>query len=102
MACINPRIIEPGKEVAKLKEGCLSYPGLTLNIARHTSIKVVYYTESGEQKTHEFDGITAQCFQHELDHMNGTLFTEHVGSLALKMAKKKQDKMIKQYKRMVK
>jgi peptide deformylase len=102
MACINPRIVETGKEVAKLKEGCLSFPGLTLNIARHTSIKVVYYTESGEQKLIDFDGITAQCFQHELDHMNGSLFTEHVGPLALKMAKKKQDKLIKQYTRMTK
>jgi peptide deformylase len=71
-------------------------------VARHETITVVYYTEFGEQKLMEFSGVTAQCFQHEMDHMNGLLFTSHVGSLALKMAKQKQDKLIKQYRRMAK
>ena len=101
MPCINPKIVDTGKLV-KMKEGCLSFPGLTLNVARHETITVVYYTEFGEQKLMEFSGVTAQCFQHEMDHMNGLLFTSHVGSLALKMAKQKQDKLIKQYKRMAK
>lgn len=101
IVCINPKIVETGK-VNRMREGCLSFPGLTLNVARHESIKVVYYTESGEQKSVDFDGVTAQCFQHELDHMNGILFTSHVGSLALKMAQDKQKKLIRKFKKMEK
>jgi peptide deformylase len=84
------------------KEGCLSFPGLSLKVPRQDTINAVYYTEFGEKKTMEFSGITAQCFQHELDHMDGILFTQHVKPLALKMAKKKQDKVIKKYRRTMK
>ena len=101
MPCINPKIVDTGKLV-KMKEGCLSFPGLTLNVARHETITVVYYTEFGEQKLMEFSGVTAQCFQHEMDHMNGILFTSHVGSLALKMAQDKQKKLIRKFKKMEK
>jgi len=101
IVCINPKIVETGK-VNRMREGCLSFPGLTLNVARHESIKVVYYTELGEQKSVDFDGVTAQCFQHEMDHMEGMLFTKHVGSLALKMAQDKQKKLIRKFKKMEK
>ena len=101
IVCINPKIVETGK-VNRMREGCLSFPGLTLNVARHETITVVYYTEFGEQKLMEFSGVTAQCFQHEMDHMNGILFTSHVGSLALKMAQDKQKKLIRKFKKMEK
>ena len=101
--CINPMLAFPTdfKESIK-KEGCLSFPGLSLKVPRQDTINAVYYTEFGEKKTMEFSGITAQCFQHELDHMDGILFTQHVKPLALKMAKKKQDKVIKKYRRTMK
>ena len=68
----------------------------------YESIEVEYYTESGEKKTHTFDGITAHIFQHEMEHMDGVIFTQHVGPLALKMAQERQVKLIKKAKRRVK
>lgn len=101
--CINPKFGFPTAPTETMKkEGCLSFPGLSLKVPRHDTINAVYYTEFGEEKTMEFSGITAQCFQHELDHMDGILFTQHVKPLALKMAKKKQDKVIKKYRRTMK
>ena len=95
MACINPKIINLLGEVRKKREGCLSFPGLYLNIPRYESVEVEYYTESGEKKAHTFDGLTAQLFQHEMEHMDGKIFTTHVGPLALKLAKERQAKLIK-------
>jgi peptide deformylase len=95
MACINPKIINLSGKVSKKREGCLSFPGLYLNIPRYESVEVEYYTESGEKKTHTFDGLTAQLFQHEYEHMEGKIFTAHVGPLALKLAKERQAKLVK-------
>lgn len=95
MVCINPKILNLTGEVKKKREGCLSFPGLYLNISRHETVEVEYYTESGEKKTHSFDGLTAQLFQHEMEHMDGKIFTAHVGPLALKLAKERQAKLIK-------
>jgi peptide deformylase len=99
--CINPKIVDANKPLI-MREGCLSFPGLSLKVSRHEVINVLYYTEFGDEKLMEFSGITAQCFQHELDHMNGILFTHHVKPLALKMAKQKQEKVIKKYRRTMK
>lgn len=95
IACINPKITELSYEKTKLREGCLSYPGLFLFVDRHDTIEVEYTNENGQIVRELMQGITAQCFQHELDHMNGTKLSEHVGPLALNMAKKRRDKMIK-------
>ena len=97
IACINPKIVSSKAELAKDKEGCLSFPGLSLIIERPTSIDVEFYTENGELKQMTLDGLTARCFQHELDHLNGIRMTEHVKPLALQMARKRQSKLIKQY-----
>lgn len=97
--CINPKIVEKSPEVDKGKEGCLSFPGLFLNINRPTWIKVEYTNEFGELKQETLSGITARCFCHELDHLDGIRFTDRVGSLALKMAKDKRAKLIKKIKR---
>jgi peptide deformylase len=95
MACINPRIVKFIGEKTKKREGCLTYPGLYLPIPRYESVEVEYYTESGEYKTHVFDGLTAHIFQHEMEHMDGIIFTTHVGPLALKLAKERREKLIK-------
>jgi peptide deformylase len=94
IACINPKIVEVSKEVDKVREGCLSYPGLFLYVNRHKSIQVEYTTPEGELINVRMEGVTAQCFQHELDHMNGIRLAEHVGPLALSMAKKRRSKML--------
>ena len=95
LACINPKIVEIEGSPEKVKEGCLSFPGLFLTIQRPSVIIAEWLEETGELKRARLSGITAQCFQHELDHMNGVQFTSHAKPVALQMARKKQDKMIK-------
>ena len=94
-ACINPKVIEQSTEIERSKEGCLSYPGMFLTIGRPKWIVAEFTTENGETKQMRFDGITARCFLHELDHMNGIKYTSYVGPVAIQMAKKKQKKLIK-------
>ena len=95
IACINPKIIEKSATTIKSEEGCLSYPGLYLKIERPEWIVAEFTTENGEVKQMRFDGITARCYQHELDHMNGKKFVDYVGPVSLQMARKKQSKIMK-------
>jgi peptide deformylase len=95
IACINPKITEVSAEIQKVREGCLSYPGLFLFVPRHTWIQAEYTTSEGELINIRMEGMTAQCFQHELDHMNGIKLSQHVGPLALSMAKKRKAKLMK-------
>jgi peptide deformylase len=99
MVCINPKIVKKSAEETKRREGCLSSPGLFVTIPRSNSIDVEYYTELGELKQLTLNGVTAQCFQHELDHLNGITFTSKAGPVALQLAKKKQQKLINKVKK---
>lgn len=94
-ACINPKIIETSDEILREREGCLSYPGMYLTVARPKWIVAEYTNEMGETVQQRFEGITARCYMHELDHMNGIKFVDHVGAVSIQMAKKKQQKLIK-------
>jgi peptide deformylase len=100
MVCINPKIIAKSDEVERVKEGCLTYPGLYVTVPRHKWVEVEFFTETGEKKEIRLDGLTAQCFQHELDHMNGVTFTSLVGPVALQLARQKQQKLIKKVKKL--
>jgi peptide deformylase len=97
MVCINPKIIEEEGEVIKGNEGCLSFPGLFLKVDRPESIVAEWSTENGEVKRARLSGVTARCFQHELDHLNGIKFIEHIKPVALKMARQKQIKVMKKH-----
>lgn len=97
MACLNPRILEVEEEISKDNEGCLSFPGLFLKVERPASILAEWTTETGEVKQARLTGITARCFQHELDHLNGIKFVEHVKPVALQLARQKQQKVIKKH-----
>lgn len=100
ITCINPKVTNYSAEVKKDKEGCLSFPGLSVTIDRPTGIDVEYYDENGQFVQTHMDGLTARCFLHELDHLNGVRMVDHVKPLALKMAKQKQQKLIKQVNRL--
>jgi len=95
MVCINPKIIKRSEETIKADEGCLSFPGFYVKIARPSWIDVEFTDENGELKQTRLEGLTARCFEHELDHMNGIVFTKYVGPVAIQMAKKKQAKILK-------
>jgi len=102
IACINPKVLEVSKEVIKDTEGCLSFPAMFMKVERPQSVLAEYTDENGEVHQEWFNGLTARCFLHETDHMNGIKYTEYVGPLALKMAKQKQQKRIKTVKRKLK
>jgi peptide deformylase len=108
MACINPKIIdfkndpEDWSGPVLMREGCVSFPGMFLNVPRYKSIQVEYLNENGVSTTAWLDGITAQCYQHELDHMDGICYTDKVGPLSVKMARQRQQKLIKKIKRSMK
>lgn len=99
ITCINPKIIKASEKFEKDDEGCLSFPGLMFKINRSASIDVEFTTEEGEVKQLTLTGVTARCFQHELDHLNGIKFVEKVGPTTLMMARQKQAKLIKKIQR---
>ena len=86
---INPEIIESAGEAAEYSEGCLSYPGLYLKLKRPNHIKVKFQAVGGQFVEQEFDGLTAVCVQHEIDHLNGTVYTDLISPIKLDMAKRK-------------
>ena len=95
LVCINPKVLDEDDEWEKGKEGCLSSPGLFLNIERPKSIKVGFTDEFGEYKEAMLQGLSARCYLHELDHLNGIRYTSYVKPLALRMAKQKANKLVK-------
>ncbi len=99
-ACINPKIINASPDLIRDKEGCLSFPGLALNVERHSWVEAEFINEECKVVQMRFEGLTARCYQHELDHMNGIRFTNHVKPLDLQMAKKQQKKLIKKIMRL--
>lgn len=100
IVCINPKVIKVSEDLIKDNEGCLSFPGLFLKVERASSVEVEYYDFQGKKYNTTFTGLTARCFLHELDHMNGVTMDKHVKPLALKMAKDKQGKLFKRVKRL--
>lgn len=100
ITCINPKVINVSEELKRDNEGCLSFPGMFLKIERPEWVDVEFYDINGKLHNVTFHGLTARCFMHELDHMNGITMVEHVKPLALKMAKEKQNKLFKKVKRL--
>jgi peptide deformylase len=94
VAFFNPKITAMSEETVHMGEGCLSFPLLELKITRPSGIVVEYQDYNGEVKKANYVGVSARCFLHELDHMNGIVYTEKAKPLALQMAKKKRQKMM--------
>jgi len=102
VAFFNPKVVSMSDEMALMDEGCLSYPLLSLKINRPKEIMVEYQDFNGQIRNTKLVGISARCFLHELDHMNGIVYTSRVKPLAFEMAMKKRDKMFKMVKKMQK
>lgn len=77
---INPEIIEKSEEI-KSKEGCLSFPGVVASVTRYNKIKIRAKTFMGNDLEHELTGRDAICAQHEIDHLNGVVFLDHIGTV---------------------
>ena len=96
----NPEIIERSEELnTEFSEGCLSYPGLFLKIPRHKTIKVRFQAIGGQFVEQELTGLTAVCLQHELDHLDGIVYTDRVSRIKLDIAKKKVKSNVKKMNR---
>jgi peptide deformylase len=88
---INPTIKKYGKTLCKDREGCLSIPGVYLDVERPETIELAYRDESGRPRTLKADGLLARAIQHELDHLTGVLFVDRVeNELALTEELKKK------------
>jgi peptide deformylase len=85
----NPKILEVSKETSIYKEGCLSFPGMELAVTRPKSILVSYFDSEEKEHTVELHGLSARCFQHEYDHLDGVCFIDKVSQLKLQLAMKK-------------
>lgn len=94
-AMFNPTVVNASKQEQLHEEGCLSFPNLWLEIKRPQSIDAKYLDSSGKECTITLTGIDARCFLHELDHLDGTVFTQKVSQLKLALAHKKQLKQRK-------
>ena len=93
-ACFNPEILS-GTGIEVYEEGCVSFPGLFIKIPRLSSIQVRYTDMNGVTKEERFDGLTARIFQHEMDHLDGILYTSKVSQLIVNRAKEKVKKNLK-------
>lgn len=76
--CINPEITAVGTELAEGSEGCLSIPGVSAQVTRPTTVRLVWTDLDGMQQDQELAGFTALCAQHELDHLNGLVTFDRI------------------------
>ncbi len=86
---INPDIIEVSDEDANYDEGCLSVPGHYSNVVRPAWVVVKYHDEKGVAQQLKAEGLLATCIQHEIDHLDGILFIDHISALKRNMILRK-------------
>ena len=86
---INPEIIEETGEHWKFEEGCLSIPGVREDVERQSMVKIRFLDEGFNECEATFDGLNARVIQHEYDHIDGILFTDHLKPLKKKLIQKK-------------
>jgi peptide deformylase len=90
---VNPRIVEADGELSTYNEGCLSVPEVWDDVKRPARITVEYTDENGRTQTVKADGLFATCLQHEIDHINGLLFIDHLSKLKRSIALRKSAKL---------
>ncbi|HEX9722497.1 MAG TPA: peptide deformylase [Candidatus Paceibacterota bacterium] len=78
LAFLNPKILSKSKETETAEEGCLSLPGIFVPIKRAQNIEVLCQTSKGDSVKIEASGLVARIFQHEIDHLQGTLIIDHL------------------------
>ena len=87
---INPEITWSSEETSSYEEGCLSIPDIHEEVIRPARVKVKFLDLDGKQHEEEADGLYATCIQHEIDHLNGVLFIDHISKL-------KRDRIVKKF-----
>lgn len=94
-AYVNPEILEVSEDLSTYNEGCLSIPEQYAEVVRPARCRVRWLDENGTAHEEELDGLLATCMQHEIDHLNGVLFIDHISRLKRDMVVKKLNKMRK-------
>jgi len=89
---INPEILEPAEEQSVYTEGCLSVPDQFADVERPARCRVKWLDEQGEAHDEQFEGLLATCIQHEMDHLEGIVFIDHLSRLKRDMIMKKLNK----------
>ena len=92
---INPIIEEESGDLWPFAEGCLSIPGIREDVERKSNIKISYFNENWQFREESYQGISARIIQHEYDHIEGILFTDHLKPLKKRLLKGKLDDISK-------
>lgn len=90
---VNPRVVETSGELATYHEGCLSVPDIWDDVKRPAKVTVEYQDEKGRAQRVEAEGLFATALQHEIDHINGLLFLDHLSKLKRSIALRKSAKL---------
>lgn len=90
---INPDVLESGAERSVYEEGCLSIPDYYAEVERPATVRVRYLDRDGRLQEIQAEGLMATCLQHEIDHLNGVLFIDHISKL-------KRDMVVKKFKKL--
>jgi peptide deformylase len=80
-AMINPQILRVSEEWATREEGCLSLPNQYAEVSRPAAVRVRYMDVDGRAHEMDAEGLLAACLQHEIDHLDGVLFVDHLSAL---------------------
>lgn len=92
---VNPELLWVSEEISKYNEGCLSIPEQYAEVERPARCRVKWLDVDGKLHEEEMDGLMATCIQHEIDHLNGVLFTDHISKLKRDILMKKLTKLRK-------
>ncbi len=89
---VNPEILDPSEETSLYQEGCLSVPEFYEDVERSARCRIRFLDYNGNPQTIDAEGLLATCIQHEMDHLNGVLFIDHISRL-------KRDRIIRKLKK---
>lgn len=92
---VNPEIVERSDEASVYEEGCLSIPDYYAEVERPAVVRVKYLDRDGKQQEVAATGLLGTCLQHEIDHLNGVLFIDHISKLKRDMVVRKFRKLAK-------
>jgi peptide deformylase len=92
---INPEIIAASDEMFVFEEGCLSFPAQFAEVERPKKVRVKFYDYYGTQREMDFEALASVCVQHEIDHLNGITFVEHVSKMKRDYIMRKLEKFKK-------
>jgi peptide deformylase len=96
IALLNPEVVARSEEQATREEGCLSLPGQYADVTRPARVTVRYSDVDGARRQVEAEGLLAACLQHEIDHLDGVLFVDHLSALKRNMILRRLAKELRQ------